>query len=124
MVSQVPELKWEPINSVEAINWNNIEDQKDLEVWNRLTGNFWLPEKVPLSNDIPSWQKLSDDEKTLVMRRSRKAVPTRCTVSIKCSGMKRTGRKSVDAIEITDFPVSGGGRVPARGTHPANPTGL
>ena len=67
MVSQVPELKWEPINSVEAINWNNIEDQKDLEVWNRLTGNFWLPEKVPLSNDIPSWNTLSSDEKTLVM---------------------------------------------------------
>ncbi len=36
-----------------AINWNRIEDDKDLEVWNRLTGNFWLPEKVPLSNDIP-----------------------------------------------------------------------
>ena len=35
-----------------AINWNRIEDDKDLEVWNRLTGNFWLPEKVPLSNDI------------------------------------------------------------------------
>lgn len=67
MVSQVPELKWEPISSVEAINWNNIEDQKDLEVWNRLTGNFWLPEKVPLSNDIPSWNTLSPDEKTLVM---------------------------------------------------------
>ncbi len=29
-----------------AINWNRIEDDKDLEVWNCLTGNFWLPEKV------------------------------------------------------------------------------
>lgn len=66
-MAEIPNLKWEPINAVEAINWNNIDDQKDLEVWNRLTGNFWLPEKVPLSNDIPSWQKLSDDEKTLVM---------------------------------------------------------
>jgi ribonucleoside-diphosphate reductase beta chain len=66
-MAEIPDLKWEPINAVEAINWNNIDDQKDLEVWNRLTGNFWLPEKVPLSNDIPSWQKLSDDEKTLVM---------------------------------------------------------
>ena len=25
---------------VRAINWNRIEDDKDLEVWNRLTGNF------------------------------------------------------------------------------------
>lgn len=34
-----------------AINWNRLQDDKDLEVWNRLTANFWLPEKVPLSND-------------------------------------------------------------------------
>lgn len=30
---------------VKAINWNRIQDDKDLEVWNRLTSNFWLPEK-------------------------------------------------------------------------------
>lgn len=53
------------VNRVDAINWNRIEDPKDLEVWNRLTGNFWLPEKIPLSNDIPSWQSLTDDEKLL-----------------------------------------------------------
>ena len=49
----------------EAINWNTIEDDKDLEVWNRLTSNFWLPEKVPLSNDIPAWNKMTDEEKKL-----------------------------------------------------------
>lgn len=47
----------------EAINWNKVEDDKDLEVWDRLTGNFWLPEKIPLSNDIPSWKTLSQEEK-------------------------------------------------------------
>ena len=36
-----------PIAHVSAINWNKIEDDKDLDVWNRLTANFWLPEKVP-----------------------------------------------------------------------------
>jgi len=50
------------------INWNKIEDQIDLEVWNRLTANFWLPEKVPLSNDVQSWGTLHEDEKTLTMR--------------------------------------------------------
>ena len=50
------------------VNWNKIEDQVDLDVWNRLTANFWLPEKVPVSNDIPSWATLRDDEKTLTMR--------------------------------------------------------
>lgn len=51
-----------------AINWNRLEDDKDLEVWNRLTVNFWLPEKVPLSNDIPSWATLTDHEKQLTIR--------------------------------------------------------
>ncbi len=46
----------------EAINWNRIEDDKDLEVWDRLTANFWLPEKIPLSNDLPSWKTLTPQE--------------------------------------------------------------
>lgn len=50
---------------VQAINWNRIEDDKDLEVWNRLTSNFWLPEKVPVSNDLQSWATMTDDEKRL-----------------------------------------------------------
>ena len=52
----------------EAINWNRIEDQVDKDVWDRLVSNFWLPEKVPLSNDIPSWNKLTDAERLLTMR--------------------------------------------------------
>jgi ribonucleoside-diphosphate reductase beta chain len=51
-----------------AINWNDIRDPKDLEVWNKLTTNFWLPEKVPLANDIPSWNTLLDHEKLLTVR--------------------------------------------------------
>jgi ribonucleoside-diphosphate reductase beta chain len=50
------------------VNWNKIEDPVDLEVWNRLTANFWLPEKVPVSNDIQSWGTLREDEKLLTMR--------------------------------------------------------
>ncbi|WP_254473424.1 class 1b ribonucleoside-diphosphate reductase subunit beta [Bartonella sp. B1098] len=53
---------------VSAVNWNRLHDEKDLEVWNRLTGNFWLPEKVPLSNDIPSWSSLTDEERQLTIR--------------------------------------------------------
>lgn len=55
-------------NVFEAINWNKLEDEKDLEVWDRLTGNFWLPEKIPLSNDIPSWRTLNDAEKDMTNR--------------------------------------------------------
>ncbi len=57
-----------PLSRVRAINWNRVQDEKDLEVWNRLTSNFWLPEKVPLSNDIPSWATLTPDEQKLTIR--------------------------------------------------------
>lgn len=53
---------------VSAINWNNIVDDKDLEVWDRLTANFWLPEKIPLSNDVQSWHTLNDVERQTTMR--------------------------------------------------------
>ena len=56
------------IDRVQAINWNRLDDDKDLEVWDRLTGNFWLPEKVPLSNDIPSWATLTQPEKDMTTR--------------------------------------------------------
>jgi len=51
-----------------AINWNRLQDDKDLEIWNRLTVNFWLPEKMPLSNDIQSWSQLSEEEQRLTIR--------------------------------------------------------
>jgi ribonucleoside-diphosphate reductase beta chain len=53
---------------VPAVNWNRMVDEKDLEVWNRLTGNFWLPEKVPLSNDIQTWNSMTAQEQELVIR--------------------------------------------------------
>ncbi|MDF2827294.1 MAG: Ribonucleoside-diphosphate reductase subunit beta [Mycobacterium sp.] len=56
------------VDRVSAINWNRVPDEKDAEVWERLTGNFWLPEKVPVSNDIPSWGTLTEHEKQLTMR--------------------------------------------------------
>lgn len=58
-----PELKRVP-----AVNWNRLLDEKDLEVWNRLTTNFWLPEKVPLSNDVTSWAQLTGEEQRLTIR--------------------------------------------------------
>src|SRR5690625_7969844 len=61
-------LKTDLISPIHAINWNQVEDPKDLEVWDRLTTNFWLPEKVPLSNDIQSWATLTADEKTMTTR--------------------------------------------------------
>jgi ribonucleoside-diphosphate reductase beta chain len=59
----------QPINGISRpINWNKIEDPLDLEVWNRLTQNFWLPERIALSNDMQSWETLRPEEKLLTIR--------------------------------------------------------
>lgn len=58
-----------PVSPVaRPINWNRIQDDVDATVWERLVGNFWLPEKVPVSNDIPSWGTLTAEEQQLTMR--------------------------------------------------------
>lgn len=56
------------LKQVDPINWNVIEDPRDLEAWNHLTTNFWLPEKIPVSNDLPSWGTLQRHEQLITMR--------------------------------------------------------
>lgn len=51
-----------------AVNWNKVQDSKDQEVWDRLTGNFWLPEKIPISADWSTWLTLTPEEKLLTTR--------------------------------------------------------
>lgn len=54
--------------NLRSVNWNLVDDEKDLEVWNRITQNFWLPEKIPVSNDIPSWKQLSKEWQDLITK--------------------------------------------------------
>ncbi|ATP59474.1 class 1b ribonucleoside-diphosphate reductase subunit beta [Mesomycoplasma dispar] len=51
-----------------SVNWNIINDPKDLEVWTRVVQNFWIPEKIPLSNDLESWRTLSPIWKQVITR--------------------------------------------------------
>lgn len=37
-----------------AVNWNRLEDEIDLDVWNRLTVNFWLPERCRCPTTSPA----------------------------------------------------------------------
>lgn len=62
--------QWQPGESrpLHPVNWNRPDDDKDLEIWNRLTANFWLPEKVPLSNDLGQWRQFDADERQLTVR--------------------------------------------------------
>lgn len=56
------------IKPMRSVNWNKIDDEKDLEVWNRITQNFWLPEKIPVSNDLQSWNSLDKKWQQLITR--------------------------------------------------------
>lgn len=47
----------------EAINWNEIEDIIDKSTWEKLTEQFWLDTRIPLSNDLDDWRTLSQLEK-------------------------------------------------------------
>ena len=49
-----------------AIDWNSIEDEIDKSTWEKLTEQFWLDTRVPLSNDLDDWRKLSNAEKDLI----------------------------------------------------------
>ena len=49
-----------------AINWNEIEDIIDKSTWEKLTEQFWLDTRIPLSNDLDDWRGLSELEKTTV----------------------------------------------------------
>lgn len=51
-----------------AINWNQIEDVIDKATWEKLTEQFWLDTRIPISNDIDDWRKLSQQEKDLVAK--------------------------------------------------------
>lgn len=53
---------------IDGINWDHIPEQVDLDIWNRLTTNFWLPEKIPVSNDIPKWNSMSGAEHLATLR--------------------------------------------------------
>lgn len=44
------------------VNWNRLADPFDKEIWDKLTSQYWIDTKVPLSNDIISWGKMSEAE--------------------------------------------------------------
>lgn len=52
--------------TVNAINWNAVEDYLDKSTWEKLTEQFWLDTRIPISNDLDDWRKLSEVEKDLM----------------------------------------------------------
>lgn len=50
----------------QAINWNQIEDAIDKATWEKLTEQFWLDTRIPLSNDLDDWRQMNPKEHYLV----------------------------------------------------------
>lgn len=57
-----------PVKYYKAINWNALEDEIDKATWEKLTMQFWLDTRIPLSNDLDDWRKLSNVEKDLISK--------------------------------------------------------
>lgn len=53
---------------IEGINWNTQPDPLDADIWDRLTTNFWLPEKIPVSNDVTSWRNMVPAEQDATLK--------------------------------------------------------
>ena len=51
-----------------AINWDDIKDNFDKYMWERLTTNFWLDIRIPITNDQTDWQQLSDTQQQAITR--------------------------------------------------------
>src|SRR5690625_4167459 len=56
------------LDPLEGINWNTQPDPTDSDIWDRLTTNFWLPEKNPVSNDVTSWRNMSAEEQDATLK--------------------------------------------------------
>lgn len=53
------------LNFFRPINWNKLEDIVDKMTYEKLTEQFWLSTRMPVSKDKADWSKLSDVEKRL-----------------------------------------------------------
>jgi ribonucleoside-diphosphate reductase beta chain len=51
-----------------AINWNDLPDEMDKVIWEKLLAQFWVATRFPVSNDLATWRKLTPAEQTLTMR--------------------------------------------------------
>lgn len=49
-----------------AINWNQIEDAIDKATWEKLTSQFWLDTRIPVSNDLDDWRSMTATERDVI----------------------------------------------------------
>lgn len=56
------------VDYYKAIDWNQVEDMIDKLTWEKLTEQFWLDTRIPVSNDLDDWRTLSAQEKDVVCK--------------------------------------------------------
>jgi len=56
------------LTKFKATNWNELEDIMDKKTYEKLTEQFWLATRMPVSKDKSDWTNLPDKEKRLVER--------------------------------------------------------
>lgn len=56
------------MENYKAINWNNLEDQIDKATWEKLTEQFWLDTRIPLSNDLADWREFGENDRDVVAK--------------------------------------------------------
>lgn len=52
----------------EAVNWNAPETDYTELLWTQNTTQFWLDTEIPISKDLKSWSKMSENEQLAYMR--------------------------------------------------------
>lgn len=45
-----------------SIDWNSVEDMIDKATWEKLTQQFWLDTRIPVSNDLNHWRQMTSIE--------------------------------------------------------------
>ena len=58
--------EFKPLEQYKAINWNEVSDMIDKATWEKLTEQFWLDTRIPVSNDMDDWRELDDDHRWTV----------------------------------------------------------
>lgn len=54
------------VSYYKSIDWNQIEDGLDKATWEKLTSQFWLDTRIPVSNDRNDWRTLSAVERDVI----------------------------------------------------------
>lgn len=64
--NKVKESTYDNVLYYKAIDWNTLEDMVDKLTWEKLTEQFWLDTRIPVSNDLDDWRSLSQKERDVV----------------------------------------------------------